>query len=217
MTDPPVLLLGTRNRKKLLELADLFEPLGLALKTLADFPASTEVEETGATFADNARLKAAQHAQQLSQWVLGEDSGLCVDALGGAPGVHSARYSGPGATDAANNERLLRELRDVPLDRRTAHYVCHMALANPQGEVVAESEDRCCGRILFALHGSGGFGYDPLFEVIEYHCTFGRLSPVVKSCLSHRARAARQLMGGLRVESGELRVESGELRVKSEE
>jgi XTP/dITP diphosphohydrolase len=194
MGDRPLLVLGTRNGKKLLELADLLTPVGLELKTLADFPAAPDVQETGATFTDNARLKAVEHARHLGQWVLGEDSGLCVDALGGAPGVHSARYSGPGATDATNNQRLIGELTGVPLERRTAYYVCHMALASPDGEVRAESEDRCRGRILFAPHGSDGFGYDPLFEVIEYHCTFGQLSPVVKSCLSHRARAARQLI-----------------------
>lgn len=194
MEERPVLVLGTRNRKKLLELTDLLAPVGLALKTLDDFPAATDVEETGESFTDNARLKAVQHARHLGQWVLGEDSGLCVDVLGGAPGVHSARYSGPGATDATNNQRLLHELAGVPLERRTAHYVCHMTLASPEGEVCAESEDRCRGRILLAPHGSGGFGYDPLFEVVEYHCTFGQLSPVVKSCLSHRARAARQLI-----------------------
>src|SRR5947209_19687294 len=142
------LVLGSRNRKKLGELAELLEPHGFELKTLADFPAAIEVEETGDTFAANARLKAVEQARHLKQWVLGEDSGLSVDALGGQPGVYSARFSGPGATDERNNALLLEKLRDVPLEKRTAHYTCYAALSDPQGEVRAESTGYCRGRIL---------------------------------------------------------------------
>src|SRR5262245_47755010 len=120
-----LLVLGSRNRKKLGELAELLMPHGLVVKTLADFPQSIEVEETGETFADNARLKAVQQAQRLGEWVLGEDSGLSVDALGSAPGVRSARFSDPGATDERNNALLLEKLQGVPLKKRTAHYTCH--------------------------------------------------------------------------------------------
>lgn len=190
----PLLVLGTHNRKKLLELADLLQPLGVRLATLDDVPNAIEVQETGATFADNARLKATVQARHLRQWVLGEDSGLSVDALSGAPGVYSARWSGEAATDASNNAKLLRELADLPLDRRGAFYTCHLALSDPQGVVRAEAEDHCRGRILFAEAGSGGFGYDPLFEIVEYHRTFGELSPAVKACLSHRARAIRRFI-----------------------
>jgi len=189
-----VLVLGSHNRKKLGELADLLEPHGLSLKTLADFPNSIEVEETGNTFGENARLKAVVQAKHLGQWVLGEDSGLSVDALGGAPGVWSARFSDPGATDERNNALLLEKLKDVPLEKRTAHYTCHAVLSDPRGEVRAESEGFCCGLILKTAAGSGGFGYDPLFEIIELHETFGELSPAVKSVLSHRSRAIRQLV-----------------------
>jgi XTP/dITP diphosphohydrolase len=189
-----VLVLGSHNRKKLGELAALLEPHGLSLKTLADFPNSVEVEESGDTFRENARLKAVVQAKHLGRWVLGEDSGLSVDALGGAPGVWSARFSHPGATDERNNALLLEKLKDVPLEKRTAHYTCHAVLSDPQGGVRAESEAFCCGRILKTPAGTGGFGYDPLFEIIELHETFGELSPAVKSVLSHRSRAIRQLV-----------------------
>ncbi|MCI0360510.1 MAG: RdgB/HAM1 family non-canonical purine NTP pyrophosphatase [Planctomycetaceae bacterium] len=189
-----VLVLGTRNRKKLGELVELLAPHGFTLQTLADFAAAIEVEETGDSFAANAALKATVQAKHLGQWVLGEDSGLAVDALGGAPGIFSARYSGEGATDQKNNELLLEKLRDVPLARRTAHYVCAAALSDPTGHVQATSQGICRGRILFAPAGSGGFGYDPLFEVIECHRTFGELAPAVKAVLSHRSRAMRELL-----------------------
>jgi XTP/dITP diphosphohydrolase len=117
-----------------------------------------------------------------------------VDALDGAPGVLSARYSGPGATDASNNQKLLEALRDVPLEKRTAQFMCHICVADPSGAVRGESQAACRGRILFASGGSGGFGYDPLFEIVEYHRTFGELSALVKSHLSHRARAAARIV-----------------------
>ncbi len=200
-----LLVLGSRNRKKLGELAELLEPHGLTLKTLADFPESVEVAETGETFAANARLKAVVQAKHLGQWVLGEDSGLSVDALGGAPGVRSARFSDPGATDERNNALLLEKLTDIPLEKRTAYYTCHAVLSDPRGEVRAESVGTCRGRILTAPAGSGGFGYDPLFEIIELHQTFGQLAPAVKRVLSHRSRAIRlfvpQIVG--QIESGQ--------------
>ncbi len=190
----PLLVIGTANRKKGRELADLFAPLGLELKTLADFPTAVAVPEEGRTFAENAVLKATQQARHLGTWVLADDSGLMVDALAGAPGVHSARYSGQNATDQSNNRLLLEKLGDRPPEKRAARFVCHMALSDSSGAVRAESEASCRGRILFAPEGRGGFGYDPLFEVVEYHRTFGELSPVAKACLSHRARAARLLI-----------------------
>jgi XTP/dITP diphosphohydrolase len=192
-----LLVLGSRNRKKLLELEELLAPHGFVLKTLADFPHSIEIEETGSTFAENARLKAVQQARHLQQWVLGEDSGLSVDALGGAPGVLSARFSDPGATDERNNALLLARLREVPTDNRWAHYTCHATLSDPEGNVRAESEGTCGGRILMAEAGTGGFGYDPLFEIVEYHRTFGELSSAVKRVLSHRSRAIRDIVPGL--------------------
>jgi len=189
-----LLVLGTRNRKKVEELRPLLEPHGFELRAVAEFPSAIEVDETGETFAANAALKATLQARQIGAWVLGEDSGLVVDALRGAPGIYSARFSGLGATDASNNACLLERLKDVDLEKRTAHYVCHAALSDPQGVVRASAEDICCGRILFAKSGSGGFGYDPLFEIPEYHRTFGELGPAVKAVLSHRSRAIRALV-----------------------
>jgi XTP/dITP diphosphohydrolase len=193
-----VLVLGTRNRKKAAELVDLLAPLGIEIKTLADFPGSLEVEETGATFAENAALKAVTQARHLAAWVLGEDSGIVVDALDGRPGVFSARYSGPNATDESNNRRLLEELGDTPPERRAAHYDCHVVLADPQGAVHAQCSGVCRGRIRFEPAGTAGFGYDPLFEVVEYHRTFGELGEGVKAVLSHRARALELLVPRIR-------------------
>jgi XTP/dITP diphosphohydrolase len=190
----PLLVLGTANRKKGLELADLVAPLGIDVRTLADFPNALAVEETGDTFAANAELKATQQARHLREWVLADDSGLAVDALQGAPGVYSARFAGPQATDEDNNRLLLERLAGVPLERRTAHYVCHVMLADPHGEIRAQAEEYCHGRILESEHGSAGFGYDPYFEIVEYHRTFGELGLAVKACLSHRARAMRQIL-----------------------
>lgn len=189
-----LLVLGTANRKKGLELVELFASWGFQVETLADYPEAISVVEDGATFAANAALKAMQQARHLGRWVLGEDSGLMVAPLGGAPGVFSARYSGPNATDETNNRLLLATLGQTPLEQRTAQYVCHMTLADPSGTIRAESEAHCRGRIIFAPRGTQGFGYDPLFEVVEYHRTFAELGNVVKACLSHRARAARQLL-----------------------
>jgi XTP/dITP diphosphohydrolase len=207
MCAKPLIVLGTRNRKKGVELAEVFAPVRLGLQTLADFPNAIHVAEEGDTFAANAVLKATRQAVHLGQWVLGEDSGLMVDALGGAPGVFSARYSGEDATDESNNRLLLQRLASVPTQQRGARYVCHMALSDPSGNIRAESEGVCRGRILPAGRGMHGFGYDPLFEVIEYHRTFGELSSLVKACLSHRARAARQLIPKLveLVDAGDLR------------
>src|SRR4029079_13527308 len=130
-----LIVLGSHNRKKLRELEELLVPHGIELKTLADFPNAIEVAETGTTFGENARLKAVEQAKHLGHWVLGEDSGLAVDALGGRPGVYSARYAGEAATDADNNRKLLAELAHVPTERRGAFYTCHMTLADPNGAV----------------------------------------------------------------------------------
>lgn len=190
----PTLVLGTHNRKKGVELAELVAPLGLTARTLAEYPQAIEVVEDGDTFAANSRLKAVQQAKHLNEWVLGEDSGLCVAALGGAPGIFSARYSGEHATDETNNAKLLAELGTTPLAKRGAYYVCYAVLSSPTGEIAFEVEGRCHGRILFEGRGTNGFGYDPLFEIVEYHRTFGELGPAVKRCLSHRARAMREVL-----------------------
>lgn len=191
---PFELILGTHNAKKRAELETLLEMHPVTVRGLADFHDAIEVEETGSTFADNAALKATEQAKHLNAWVLGEDSGLCVEALDGKPGVYSARFSGPDATDQSNNAKLLEELRDVPDKQRIARYTCHMAMSDPQGNVCATAEAHCRGKILKKELGEGGFGYDPLFFIAEYSMTFGQLGDTVKSVLSHRARAWRQFM-----------------------
>jgi XTP/dITP diphosphohydrolase len=193
----PRLVLGTRNRKKRDELADLLRELPLEVVDLSAYPSAPDVEETGTAFEENARLKAAGVAKAIGEWVLAEDSGLVVPALKGRPGVYSARYAGTHGDDAANNRKLLAELAPLPDDRRAAHYVCVAALADPHGEVRAVAEGRCHGVIAKEPRGDGGFGYDPLFLVPEYHKTFGELSMRVKQALSHRARAIPLLRSAL--------------------
>ncbi len=186
-------VLATRNRKKAEELIDHLRVPGVRFKTLLEVPQQVEIREEAHSFAENAREKAIATARLLGSWAIGEDSGLVVDALDGAPGPRSARFAGPQATDEENNRKLLELLRDVPLEKRTAHYVSHVVLADPQGNVIAEAEGRCYGLITQAPRGSHGFGYDPLFLVPEYHRTFGELGLTVKRWLSHRARACEQL------------------------
>ena len=194
----PRLVLGSRNKKKLGELVELLGDLGIDLVDLSPYPAAPEVDETGDTFEANARLKAVQLAPALGQWVLGEDSGLCVPALGGAPGIFSARYAGEHGNDAANNAKLLAELAGKTGADRAAYYVSAVVLANPLGEVMVVAEGRCWGAIDTVPRGTAGFGYDPLFVVPEYHASFGELSPRVKHALSHRGRAVTKLRPMLR-------------------
>ena len=191
-TQPFVLVLGTRNKKKRRELEYLLSPWKeIQLKTLDDFPSAIEVEETGSTFGENAALKACEQAVVLSQYVLGEDSGISVAALDGRPGIYSARYSGENATDESNRVKLIEELQGVPPEKRTAWYTCHMTLSDPSGNVCIDCEGRCYGRIIDQGRGDAGFGYDPLFEIPEYSMTFAELGDEVKSVLSHRGRANR--------------------------
>lgn len=187
------LVLGTGNRHKARELAGLLGGLPLRLDCLADVPGACDVEEAGESLAENARLKASIQARRLQQWVLGDDTGLEVDALGGAPGVRSARYAGPTADGQANRTKLLAELAAVAGPKRGAQFVCHLALADPDGTIRAESRGHCRGRILFEPAGDSGFGYDALFEVVEYHQTFAQLGETAKSRLSHRGRAVEQI------------------------
>jgi XTP/dITP diphosphohydrolase len=188
------LIIGTTNVAKGRELRELLAPYGFDVRGLDDAEKLPDVVEDGDTFAANARKKAAEQARRLRAWVLADDSGLEVQALGGRPGVYSARYAGEAASDADNNALLLEELRAVPLDKRAARYFCHVSVADPAGEIRAESQGVCHGRIALAPAGGNGFGYDPLFEVLEYHKTFGQLGPRVKAALSHRGRALRAVV-----------------------
>ena len=187
------LLLGTRNEKKRRELEELLSIPSLDLQTLAVYPDAPEIEETGTTFLANASLKATTLARALGQWVLGEDSGLCVDAIEGGPGIYSARYAGEPSDDERNNDKLLRELADTPDEKRTAYYVCTAALSDPQGNIRGTAEGRCHGVITWERLGNGGFGYDPLFLIPSEGKTFGELPAEFKQRISHRAQAMQEL------------------------
>jgi XTP/dITP diphosphohydrolase len=194
------LVLGTTNAGKVRELVALLAPVGIRCRSLAEMTGAVEVEETGATFAENAALKATAQARALGHWVLAEDSGLVVPALGGAPGVLSARFAGPpspgdtAAPDERNNRLLLERLAGVSGADRSAWYACHATLADPAGRIVAEATGECHGLIARSPRGAGGFGYDPLFVVRECHRTFAEIGSAYKAVVSHRGRALRSLL-----------------------
>lgn len=191
------LMLATGNPGKVRELRDLLalhlDLTSAALLTPRDWPAPLpDVAETGATFAENARLKAEALAAATGLPALADDSGLCVDALGGAPGLYSARWAGAGASDADRNTKLLLALADVPPERRTAQFICAIALALPSGRTVL-AEGVCDGLILDTPCGADGFGYDPLFLLPAAGRTMAELTAEEKNRLSHRALAISRL------------------------
>lgn len=186
------LLIATRNKGKAKEFEALFAKKGWSIKTLLDFPEIPDVDETGTTFEENALLKAETIAQTLNMVVLADDSGLKVDALGGQPGVYSARFAGEAKSDAANNAKLLHELTDVPDAERTAQFHCTLALAMPDKESLVVSGE-VDGVILTIPRGDNGFGYDPLFYVPRLEKTMAELSGEEKNQNSHRSQALMQL------------------------
>lgn len=191
------LLVATGNAGKKREFALLLAELPLEILSLSEVGLAGDVAETGATFAENALLKARTYAAQSGLLTLADDSGLEVDALGGAPGVFSARYGGPGLDDRGRYELLLRNLAGVPAERRTARFRCVIALVDPHGRK-ALAEGVCEGRIVDVPRGAHGFGYDPVFWVDSEGCTMAELPPERKNAISHRAAAARQAVDILR-------------------
>lgn len=187
------LLVATTNQGKLLELRQLLGPLDLEVLGLEQLDHPPAVEEDGATFKDNAMKKALSLARFCGFLTLADDSGLCVDALDGAPGVISARYAGENADDRANNARLIKELRQIPLTRRRARFHCCIALAWPDGRCYTV-EGQVDGFIIDEERGTNGFGYDPLFLVPEYGKTMAELPAETKNRISHRGRALKQLL-----------------------
>lgn len=183
------LLVATHNEGKTRELAELLADAPLKLRGLSEFPWIEEAEETGATFEENAVLKARHYGSRSGLWTLADDSGLEVDALGGAPGVYSARYGGRGISYGERMALLLEALAAAGDVGRRARFVCVIALADPRTGAVETFEGVCEGRIADAPRGAGGFGYDPLFIPEGYAQSFGELPPEVKRGLSHRARA----------------------------
>jgi len=185
--NPYTVLVSTRNAHKLVEIRQILGP-SFELLDLSSVPALGEVEETGTTFEENAALKALAASAHFGGWVLADDSGLEVDALGGAPGVYSARFSGEGATDVTNRALLLEKLTAVPAGQRSARFRCVIALARG-GEVLAHFSGAVEGAIIQSEKGAGGFGYDPLFVPEGFGETFAELGAETKNRLSHRGRA----------------------------
>lgn len=182
-----ILLVATRNAHKTAEIAAMLDGR-LEVRDLSSTPGAPEVEETGTTFVENARIKADAISAFVGDWALADDSGLEVDALDGAPGVLSARFAGDPSNDAANNALLLTRLAALPNVPRTARFRCVLALSR-RGEIVATFDGAVEGRIVEALRGSGGFGYDPLFVPDGFNETFGELPATTKNAISHRSRA----------------------------
>lgn len=201
------LVVATRNKKKLEEIKELLKGLNLKIISLADYPEIPAIIEKGSTFKDNAIKKAVGVGKLTKKLTLGEDSGLCVDVLDGKPGVYSARFSGKDKSDRKNNLKLLNLLEGLPVNKRKAHYICAVALADEDG-LIGIAQGKCCGFIGFNLKGNFGFGYDPLFiphlsmfpkgsakgkgagfVIPKYKKTFAELGPRIKHRMSHRYRA----------------------------
>ncbi|MFZ5648046.1 MAG: XTP/dITP diphosphatase [Bacillota bacterium] len=193
------IVVATKNKGKLRELETMLGPLGIKVMSMDHYPHIPDVEEDGETFAENAIKKARVVAGATGEIALADDSGLEVDCLGGAPGVYSARFAGEEKDDRANNEKLLRLLDGVPLEKRGARFMCVVAVALPGGRVYT-AEGSCEGVIGFRPEGEGGFGYDPLFIVPDLGKTFAQLDMDIKNSISHRGKAfdmAREIIAGL--------------------
>ena len=191
------LLLGTRNPGKVKEIMTILEDSGWTFSSLQEFDRVGPAAEDGVTYAENAIAKARFYAAATGVWALADDSGLEVAALGGAPGVYSARYAGEGASDADRRRLLLSELVKVDSGDRRARFVAAVAIASPDGEVLNLSEGICEGTIMFEPRGTSGFGYDPLFVPNGYNQTFAELPDELKNRISHRARALMRLRDSL--------------------
>lgn len=197
-TDKMDFLIATHNRKKQAEMQRVLQPLGISVKTAEDLGIElSEVEETGLTFAENAKIKALSGCKESSLPCIADDSGLCVDFLNGAPGIYSARYSGEHGNDEENNAKLLNELKGVEKEDRTAHFICSICCCFPDGREIT-AEGKCFGYIGFEKHGNVGFGYDPLF-ITEKGC-FGELTAEQKDEISHRGNALRAFKEKLKTE-----------------
>jgi XTP/dITP diphosphohydrolase len=199
----PVLWIASGNEKKRAELSRLLGSLPFELHLQREAEGFEPVPEDQPDFAGNAERKATALARFVAAPALGDDSGLCVDALGGRPGVHSARYAGDEATDRDRIDKLLGELSGVPAPERSAHFACHVCLAAADGRVLARIEEVCEGAIIEEPRGDGGFGYDPVFVAAEHRGsenapTFAQLSASEKDAVSHRGKALRRLVEFLR-------------------
>ena len=187
-------VLATHNPGKLREMGEILKDFGIEVVSPRDLGITVDVEETGTTFAENAMLKAKAICKEANLPAIADDSGLCVDALNGAPGVYSARYGGEGLDDKGRYMLLLSSLRGAPT--RAAHFACAVACAFPNGDTLT-ADGRCDGSIAYAPLGEGGFGYDPVFLLPGTGKTFGQLTQEEKSAVSHRGRALKDFAGKL--------------------
>ncbi|MCM3116716.1 XTP/dITP diphosphatase [Neobacillus sp. MER 74] len=185
-------IIATKNPGKAREFEHIFSSRGITVRTLLDYPEIPEVEETGTTFEENATLKAVSVSKALGQMVIGDDSGLIVDALEGRPGIYSARYAGEPKNDQNNTDKVLSELEGIPEEKRTARFYCALAVAVP-GQETETVSGTCEGQILEARRGTNGFGYDPVFYVPEKGLSMAELSSEEKNKISHRANALKKL------------------------
>ena len=192
------LLVATHNQGKLQNFADMLTDLDIEWLSLDDVGVTQDVEETGTTFRENSVLKAKAYAAETGLLTLADDSGLEVDALDGAPGVYTARYGGEGLTAVQRYQKLLAAIQQVPQPKRTARFRCVIVLANPEGELVGESEGVCEGQIALEPAGAGGFGYDPVFYLPHLRQTMAQLSPAEKHKISHRGLAVQAIVPRLR-------------------
>lgn len=188
-----MLIAATKNKGKLEEIAQILAQFPYNVVSMAQAGIKEDIEETGTSFEENALIKAMSVWKITGETVLADDSGLEVDYLDGAPGVHSARYAGAGATDEDKNNKLLDALSGVPADKRTARFVCAIAVVFPDGRNVV-TRGTCEGMITFNAKGDCGFGYDPLFYISEYGLTLAQMGSEIKNELSHRGKALRKLV-----------------------
>lgn len=190
------LIIATKNQGKAKEFVTLFSPLGYKVLTMLDLEDAIDVEETGTTFEENAILKAEALSKQYNTMVIADDSGLIIDALGGRPGVYSARYAGEEKSDEANIDKVLEELQGVPSKQRTARFYCALAIAAPDKETITVA-GRVEGIITSDRRGENGFGYDPIFYVPSFNRTMAQLQSSEKNAISHRANALKNLQAEL--------------------
>ena len=191
------LIIATKNRKKLHELKKYLKGINAKVRSLKEFKNTPRIVEDKDTFKGNAIKKALAISRFTKGLVLADDSGLMVDILDGKPGVRSSRFAGPKKDDHDNNLKLLDLLKDIPLRKRRAHFVCSVAIAD-KGKVIKVIEEYCNGLIAFEIRGRHGFGYDPLFLIPKYNKTFGELGPTAKDRMSHRAKALKKARKFLR-------------------
>ena len=188
------LVLATGNKGKLEEMKAALEGVDVRVLGLGDYGQLPAVAETGTTFRENAEIKAIEYSRMTGETVLADDSGLAVDALGGAPGVFSARFAREGASDAENTAKLLKKIENFEGGERSACFVCEMAIAEPDGRIIFNASGRCAGRISRKPSGINGFGYDPVFVPEGFSATFGDLDPEIKRKISHRAAAMKEIV-----------------------